>query len=167
MAYLTRAVSSLTIKPTMTLRNDATSGATVGPIALNPADKTYTPTSSPPGSEYAADDVTLVGSSWTIDLTDLTDIEGIAVDGSGLKVQEIRVQADSDNTAAITVAGGDADPYELFGAGGSVPVPPGGVIVMRFEDALDDILTGTGAGESDIKFSGTIGDKFSYEIIMG
>ncbi len=170
MAGMTKAVSSMTIKPSMSLSNDATTGSTVVPDALNPADKTYNGTSSPPGTKYAADDVTLPGQgaqSLSIDLTNLTDVEGITVTGEGLKVQEFRCQADSDNVAVITIQGGDADPYELFGSGKSVDVQPGGLIHMRFNDGLADIVGTTATTETDIKFSGTGGDGYTYEFIMG
>lgn len=170
MASLTKVVSTMTIKPTVELANDSVSGQTQYPTALNPSDVAYESTSTPPGTKYAAQIETLSGSgaaTHTIDLTNLVDSEGAAVDGSGLKVQEFRVQAPASNTAVITVQGGDSDPYELFGSGNSTDVVPGGCYQYRFDDELPDITTSTAVGATDIKFSGTGGETFSYEIIMG
>jgi len=170
MADMTRAVSAMSLKPVLTAENDATAGMSIAPIALNPADKTYSATTTPPGTKYAADSVSLSGSgaaTHTIDLTDLTDVEGIALTGQGLEVQEFRVQADSDNAAVIIVSGGDSDPYELFGSGNSMEVTPGGANQARFNDGLVTIDGTTAAIATDIKFAGSGGDSFSYEIIMG
>ena len=170
MGTVTKIISTNTIKATVTQANDSTSGQQIVPTAHNPTDKTYNSTSTPPGTEYATDTVTLTGSgagTHTIDLTDLLDNERIAVTGEGLKVQEIRVQASANNSAAITIAAAASDGYELFGTGNEADVQIGALKFERFNDKLEDIGTVSAVTQTDITFSGTGGDEFSYELVMG
>ena len=164
---LTRCVSTMRLKPTLSLANDATSGISVSPTALAPADKPYDSTTTPPATKYAGQTEAITGGSNTIDLTALVDIEGNAVDGSGLTVQEVVIQAASANVAPIVVSGGVADPYELFGSGNSVSIEAGGTLMMRFNDMLDEIATSTASTATDIKFTGTTGDIYTYEFLLG
>jgi hypothetical protein len=103
------------------------------------------------------------GGTQTIDLQALTDLEGVAQDGTGKKLQEIRVQADAANTAVINVAGAAVNPYILFGTGNDVDVPIGGLLHMRFNDKLPDVSNTA----SHIVFTGTAADSFSYEVVVG
>ncbi len=167
MSTLSSALAKLGILPKVVAENDSSVGQTSSPNALDPGDKTYNADSSPPGTKHCGQSETFSGAAITIDLTDLVDDEGRALDGSGLKVQEILIQAGGDNVAAVVISGGDADPYELFGSGKSLNLLAGMKVQLRCNDQLDDIATGTGAGESDIKFSGTTSDTFSYQLILG
>ncbi len=170
MATLNSVVSKSSIRSNQTLANDLTAGQTIVPFAVDLTDKTYSATSTPAGTKFAGDTVTFAGSgagTSTIDLTDLLDIERLAVTGLGLKVQEIRVQAAADNAGAVTVAAAAADGYELFGSGNEVDIQVGGLLQQRFNDQLAVIGTLSAVTTTDITFSGTGGDEFSYEIIMG
>ena len=51
LAAFSKIVSTMTIKPQATLENDATSGMTVTPNALNPSNVEYSSSSSPPGTD--------------------------------------------------------------------------------------------------------------------
>ncbi len=167
MSTLSSALAKMGILPKVVAENDSSVGQTSSPNALDPGDKTYDANSTPPGTRHCGQSETFSGSDITIDLTDLVDDEGRALDGSGLKVQEVLFQAGDNNASAITISGGDADPYELFGSGKSIELLAGMKNQQRCNDKLDDISTGTGAGASDIKFSGPSGATFSYQLILG
>ncbi len=170
MATTTSITTKSSIRSKQTLANDLTAGQSITPVAVDPADLTYTSTSTPAGTKFAGDTVTFAGegaATHTIDLTDLLDIERLAVTGLGLSVQEIRVQAAADNAGAVTVAAAAADGYELFGSGNEVDIQAGGLLQQRSPDQLAVIGTLSAATTTDVTFSGTGEDEFSYEIIMG
>jgi hypothetical protein len=138
---------------------------TLSPSALNPAAITYTTTSTPPVALYLAEQYT--GDSgtptWTLDLTSFTDIEGVSQDATGKKVQEVRIQADADNSAIVVVEDGAANAYSLFGSGNDVNIPAGGLLHMRFSDELADVSSGA----KNIKITLGHGDIVTVELAIG
>jgi len=165
MATLNQIIVKSEINPTVYFAGPELSGKSEVANNLNPHQKTYTSSSSPPGTLYLAEDVTLTGSGasdHTIDLTSFTDCEGVTKDGTGKQVQELRVIPDSGNSADIVVGDGDSNAYQLFD-GNDVPVPDGGFLHQRFNDGLADIASGA----KNVKFSGTGGDSFTVEMVIG
>ncbi len=152
-----------TFKAKAVLQGAGTSGQVLRPTRLNPDEVTYTPSSSPPADQYEDDEQTITGGSNETDLTSLTDLEGTAMDGTGRKLQEIRIQCASTNTAVVVVSAGDSNGYDLFGAGKSINVVQGGLIICRFNDKLDDV----GASDKTIKYAGTNGDTYQTEYVLG
>lgn len=170
MATLTRATTQLKINPTLTLEGPEVLGQSLSPSELNPADTTYSPTTTPPASQYYAEEITLSGSGAsdeTITLDSWTDTEGRTKSSTGLKVNVLRVQPDSANSAVIVIEGGAADPYELFGSGNAVEFPAGSDMEFEFNDKLDDVGPASGGGATDIKVSGTGGDIVTIEMLIG
>lgn len=163
MANFDEIKTGSTVKAVAVLQGTGTSGQVLRPNQLNPDEITYGPATSPPADQYEDDEQTITGGANTADLTDLTDLEGTAMDGTGRKLQEIRVQCPSSNTAVVVVSAGDSNGLDLFGSGNSVEVVQGGLLVMRFNDKLDDI----GASDKDIKFAGTNGDTYQTEYVLG
>lgn len=165
MSILTKLISTSTWSPTLTLAADAVSGQTLQPTHFNPTAVTYTSTSTPPATLYYGDEFT--GDSgtptFTIDLTSWLDVEGIAKNGTGMKVQEIRIQADSSNSAVVNLAPGGSNGYVLFGTSNDIDVPAGGLVHARFDDELADIS----ASLKNLTLTLGHGDICSIEIVMG
>ncbi len=167
MSTLTRAVSKMDIVPTLELENDASAGAPQSPTALTTGDQSYTPTTTIPVSQYIGQTETITGGSNTIDLTALVDTEGNAYSGSGKRVQEVKFKAGSANVADIVIAGGSVDPYYLFGDTNELDLEPGAEVMLRSPDNLPIIATSTAVTATDIKFTGTNGDTYTYEFLIG
>lgn len=165
MSTVTRLVSKSNWDLNLEMENPGVDGQTVQPSEFNPAQVVYTPTSTPPASMYLAEEITGDSgtASVTIDLADFDDVEGIAKNATGLKVQEVRIQAAADNAAVVNVAPGDTNPYALFGSANDVDVPPAGLLHARFNDELADVASGA----KNIKLTVGHGDVVSVEIILG
>ncbi len=170
MATLSSATSQLGLKASLSLTNDSVAGQMISPTALLTSDKNYASDTDPVGSQYIGQTETLAGTgavSDTLDLTSLTDPEGASYDGSGKRIQEIRISAPATNVGDIVVSGGDSDPYYLFGTSNEFDIEPGMVIAIRADDNLPIIATSTAVTATDIKFAGTSGDVYTYQFIIG
>jgi hypothetical protein len=73
----------------------------------------------------------LAAGAGAIDLTALPAANGVALDGTGLKVRLVRVT--NLGAAALTVKAGAADGHPLFGAAGQ-DVPAGGTLQLYCPD---------------------------------
>lgn len=132
-------------------------GRTVEHTALNKA-TTLTGTTTPPATKVAAFEKALVAGAASIDLTALSGTNGAVVDGTGLKVQAIKVVNKAANANAITISKGAANGYALGGADFSVTLQPGQELVMFGNDATPDVandaktldLAGTGTQAAQI-----------------
>jgi hypothetical protein len=123
--------------------------------------------STPPCSQRAGADLALSGGSGagsgTIDLTALTGINGVAVNGIGLRVQFAKFSAPATNADAITVAIGGTNGCDNFGTSFSLQLAPGAEALFMLNSAgsligsTNKILTLTGSGS----------DVLSHEIVMG
>jgi len=170
MSTISRATYKTSINATLLLEGPEVEDQKLTPSKVNADEVIFTPTSTPPGSHYLVEEILLASSgaqSDTIDLAAWSDTEGATKNSVGLKVQAIRVTALSTNDGDFTIAGGDADAYELFGVGNEVDIPPGAEMSFRFGDNLADIGPSSGGGDTDIKFSGTGGDTLTVEMIIG
>lgn len=113
------------------------------------------------GSASLAGTVTLSAGAATIDLTALVGANGGVVDGSGLRVQFAKFK--NTAAAAMTVVGGASNGYLLFGTSGSVVVPPGGELLMKFSDGTPDI----DSTHKTLGITGTSAQTMLVEFIMG
>jgi hypothetical protein len=112
--------------------------------------------STPPATLVAEFLVTLSSGAGAIDLTALSGTNGATVDGTGLKVQIVRVKNLGANTLTIMKAASNGH-TGIFAATTPHPVPPGGHIQLFSNDNGDDIdathkawtLAGTGAQTSE------------------
>lgn len=92
--------------------------------------------SSLPVSKAWADKRTLTAGVDTIDLTSLTGPFASSIDLTGLRVQIMRITADKSNSEDLVVKFGASNPYPIFGAAGTVNIPPGGALLMLFNAKL-------------------------------
>lgn len=94
---------------------------------FNPGAEQLSPDSTVPVTKYSGPEYTLAGSGTATADIDLTDLEGSQgnIDGTGLKVQGLRVQMALTNVDSITIGPGDSDAYELFGVGNELELSPG------------------------------------------
>ena len=147
------------------LENEGVEGQSLSPAAWNQANLNLSPTTDVSVALYLAEE--LLGDSGTptvtIDLSAFFDIEGRLKDASGKRVQALRLQADADNAAAVSIEGGAPDPYELFGAGNAVDVEPGGSILMRLNNQAPVVA----AGAKNLKFTFGQGDILKLELLIG
>ncbi len=143
------------------------SGKTITNTAMNPSQSQYNATSTPPATNYSADNWTLTGGAATIDLTDLPGLQA-NIDAVGKKVRVLRIQGAVGN-GALTISPGAVNGYELFGSGNDLVYPAGNTkpFQMEFDDAAPDITDVSGSGESQIDLSGTADDVFEIEILVG
>jgi len=164
MATIQSVVADTKLAATVQFAGPEASGEQKLLTALEPTAKTYTSSSTPPVTLFLAESI---ATTTTLDLTDFTDIEGAAKDGDGLQVQELRVQADSENTANVTIGPGDSDGYDMFGGDADVELPPGGILHMRFNDGLADIGTTSGVDATDVKVAVGASDSCTIEMAIG
>jgi len=118
---------------------------------------------TPPVTKVATYRQALVAGAGTIDLTALVGTNGATVDGSGLKVQAIKLSNPSTNANVITATFGAGNPYNLAGAAWSVALLPGQEFLFYGNDATPDIA----AGAKDIDLAGTLVEPLDYSIVMG
>lgn len=120
---------------------------------------TLNASSTPPITKHVQTLLTLSTGALTINLAALTGINGLTVDGTGLRVQMIRVKNLGAN--AMTFAGGASNGIDL--ACGTFVVPSGGITQMFFNDASPDIAS----GDRTIDVTGTGAQTFEFSILMG
>ena len=122
-----------------------------------------TSTSTPPCSLRAGADLALSGGAGSIDLTALTGVNGVAVDGTAKRVQFAKFSAPSANSAAITVAIGGTNGCDNFGPSFSVKLAPGAEALFMLNSA-GTVIGGT---NKILSLTGTGTDVVSFEIVMG
>ena len=104
------------------------------------ASGTLTSSTTVPVTKTFSDTFTLSSGSSTLDLTALVRDNLPNVDMTGLKVQLFKVACPSTNTAAVVVADGSSNGYEVYGdANGQVTVHQGGQDLRFVPDKLDDV----------------------------
>jgi hypothetical protein len=121
-------------------------------------DESATPS---PATVYSGNVYALVTGAKTIDLRALYTVAGGEGDGNGLKVQGMFFKNLGANN--MTIVAGASNGYEIFGASGSVVVPPSGWLCMFFNDASADVA----AGDKEIDVSGTGSQTFELALILG
>lgn len=115
--------------------------------------------STPAGTKSFVNSFT--GTQTGLDLTSLTDPELGSVDGTDLEVQAIIVN-NLSGTETLTISDNAATPYSL-NATADLVVPPGGTLLLYFNDGLVNI----DATHKLIDFTITAGHSFELGIIMG
>jgi len=136
------------------------SGRTVTHNQFNTA-LSLTGSSSPAVSKCACFVQALTAGAATVDLTSLTGTNGASVDGTGLKVQALKVKNNGDN--ALTIVPGAANAYELFGSSGSIEMQAGGDVLLFGNENAPDI----GAAACEIDLSGTAAEESEWTVVMG
>jgi len=119
--------------------------------------------STPPVSLVACMAKALSGGAATIDLTALTGTNLLSIDGTGLRVQILRLKNPATNANPITIAKGASAGYDGLGAAFSHTVVPGGEATFLTNDAGSDI----GAGNKTLDLAGTGSQVLDVEIVLG
>lgn len=106
----------------------------------------------------------LSGGAATIDLTALPGLTGEeTIDGTGLKIQTLKLANPSDNNGTITVVQGASNAYQLGGANFTIPIPVGGEVTLYFPEGNPDVASGA----KEIDLSGTGTDPLNVSVTLG
>ena len=124
---------------------------------------TLNASSTPPATKVAAFEQALTAGAASIDLTSLTGTNGVTIDGTGLKVQAIKLINKAANSAAMTISIGASNGYDGWGANFEVDVAPGAEVVLFTNDAGSDI----GATNKTLDIAGSGTETAQIIIIMG
>ena len=125
--------------------------------------KTLNGASTPPVTLHAAFEKALSGGAATIDLTALVGTNNLAVDGTGLRVQVLRVRNPATNANPITIGKGASNGYAGLGASFSLALAAGAEAVILGNDAGSDI----GSGNKTLDLAGTGSQALQVEIVLG
>lgn len=120
-------------------------------------------TSTPAGSEVWSDGRQLTAGVDTIDLTDLATQNRTDKDFTGMKLLALHIQANAANAGALTFTEGATNGYALLGASGSVSIPPGGELLLRYGDGAPDV----GSSDAQIDVAGTDTDGYTVIMVVG
>lgn len=166
-ATVLTAQTSVNVSVTETLQGaPGASGVTVTSSAFNQGQQQYSPSTTVPVTKYSAAEYTLDGGgAATIDLTDLLGTQA-NIDGTGLKVQFIRVNNPSTNSGIVNVAQGASNPYPIWGSSNDMDVSVGGELSYRTNNAatISDV---SGLSACEIDLAGTAGDVIKVELLLG
>lgn len=116
---------------------------------------------TPPVTKVASFVQALSTGTATVDLTSLTGANGASVDGTGLKVQVLKMKNLGANTMSITF--GAANPYALAGADFKVSLTQNQEITFYGNDASPDIASGA----KNMDLAGTASQTAELTIVMG
>lgn len=140
---------------TPVLRHDAFNSS----FSLNSA-------STPPITKMSAFELALSGGNATVDLTALTDSLGAAtVDGTGLKVQCLKIQNPAANTGAITIVEGASNGHEVLGAAFKIILQPGEEIQFQGIDHASAVEISATHCTWDVTGTGT--ETSNWLIVLG
>ena len=118
---------------------------------------------TPPFTKHAAFQQALAAGVATIDLTALVGLNGEAVDGTGLRVQTLKLRNPSTNANSISIEPGAANPYDLCGADFKITLEPGTEVLIFCLDTAPEIS----ATDCEIDLAGTLVQALDVEILMG
>jgi hypothetical protein len=119
---------------------------------------TLNATSNPPATKFAGFLLTLTAGAATVNLAALTGTNGATVDGTGLKVQVLRVKNLGANDLAISE--GASNGYAI---GGTRTIKPGGIETIYSPEGFADIA----AADRNIDAAGTGTQTSEWTIVMG
>lgn len=120
---------------------------------------TLTASTTPPVTKILAKLITLTAGAYTIDLTTETGTNGVAISGTGLRVQAIRIKNLGANT--MTFSEGASNGLALIC--GDIIVPAGGITQIFLNDAAPDIAS----GDRTIDVAGTGSQTFELTVLLG
>jgi len=123
--------------------------------------KQLSASSTPPVTKVAAFKQALTAGAATVNLASLTGANGASVDGTGLKVQVLKVKNLGEGT--LTITPGAANPYNLLGSGMSFALEKDQEITIFGGDLTPDIASGA----KEIDLAGTGAEESEWIIVMG
>lgn len=118
---------------------------------------------TPPVTKVAAFTKALGAGAGTIDLTSLTGVNGGSVDGTGLKVQVMKITAPTANANVISIIPAAANGYDFFGSDFKITLQPGAEALFYGNDATPDIA----AADLGLTLAGTGAQELDFVIVMG
>jgi hypothetical protein len=131
-------------------------------LAMN-ASRVLDAASTPPATKSAFFKKALVDGASSIDLTALAGPNAGVVDGTGLRVQAIKLSNPAANANPITIAKGAAAGYAGLGAAFSLTLAPGAEVTLFNNDAGADI----GVANKSLDLTGTGTQALSVGIVLG
>lgn len=155
---------ALTATITEVLETNTSSAATTGRTLTHGEfneSGTLNSGTTPPVTKQASFIATLSSGSLSVDLTSLTGTNGATVDGTGLRVQLLRVKNLGAN--ALTVAGGASNGYDAWGGDFLITIPQNGIFQIYGNDAGSDI----GSSYKTLDLSGTGTQTSEWTVVMG
>lgn len=117
---------------------------------------------TPPVTKCAHFLATLSGGALTIDLTAMTGTNGATIDGTGLKVQVVRVKNLGANSLVVS-AGASNGHSGFWPATPGLTIPPGGHVMLYSNDNGDDIAS----GDRTWDLAGTSSQTSEWTIVVG
>jgi NAD/NADP transhydrogenase alpha subunit len=117
--------------------------------------------STPPATKVAAFKLALVAGAGAIDLTALVGTNGAVVDGTGLKVQAIKVKNVGAN--ALTITKGATNGYALAGASMNISLLQNQEVTLYGNDATPDVASGVRI----LDLAGTLVQESQWIIVLG
>jgi len=125
--------------------------------------KSLTSGTTPPVTKMAAFVQALTAGAATIDLSSLTGVNGATVDGTGLKVQILKIKNKAESANPMSIAPGASNGYDIFGADFKITLQPGQEATLYSNDASPDI----GAEDKTLDLAGTAEQECEISIVMG
>ena len=116
-------------------------------------------TSAVPATKYSAFLMTLTAGAYTINLASLTGAGGATIDGTGLRVQCIRVKNLGANSMTFSEGASNGIALSI----GTFIVPPSGVSQFFLNDASPDIAS----GDRTIDVAGTGSQTAEVTLVLG
>ncbi len=154
---------ALTVNTNETLETNVdASGSPVVPLTAFSTDGDFSASTTPPATLVSYETIPLVAGAVTIDLTALTGTNGIAVDGTNLKVQLFHIKNKTGNSP-MTFVEGAATGYLLKGSGWKEILAAGQETLFQGNDAAPDIT----ALLKHIDVTGTGTEEFELSVVMG
>jgi hypothetical protein len=153
---------SLSVNTTETLDTDVDAATTPTIAHTGFSSKgTIDANSDVPATLASFETVALVASASTIDLTALTGTNGIAVDGTGLKVQVFKIT--NTGTNAMTISEGASNGYALLGAAFSFILLAGQEVLLFLNESAPDVA----GADKTIDVAGTLIETFQLSVVLG
>lgn len=152
-----------TVQTAETLETNVGAVATSSRLTHSGYDESATlnSTSNPPATKCAYFLLTLTAGAATVNLAALTGTNGVTVDGTGLRVQILRVKNLGANS--LTIVPGASNGIDLPAAGASIPVPAGAHVTYYLADSGPDIA----AGDRTLDVTGTGTQTSEWSIVLG
>lgn len=135
----------------------AEKGACVGKLGI--AHSALVDHGGPVTTEIFEGNFALVAGAGAIDLTDLGADN---IDGTGKRVEGIRIVAPASNAAAVTITKAEANGYALAGAGTSITLAPGQALELDGNGAAPVI----GAAAKALTLAGAGTDALTIRVTM-
>ncbi len=155
--------SKVTVVETFSGATDGDNTATFAPLN---EDATFTASTTVPVTKHASFTQALSSGTATIDLTTLPGITADeTVNGTGLKVQFLKLINPSTNANKIVASNGASNPYRLDGltTAWSITLAPGQAVLLELNDAADDVS----GSHKTIDLAGTLVQTLSVQIVFG